>query len=601
MADDTGPLDDLQDPDAPRLTTRGDEDTVVLPRRTPKRPDPTAYDLTPPPDPHSAPPPDDPDTAVPATAGRRRDGRPTAPDPDRPPSPRPRLPYLDAVLDGPPLGGWEPLRRTVIDQALGRADDAPLTRFREATDPGEALLRWFGGAVIHAARAGGLAAIRSALDRDIAALDALLADQVDAILHHPRVKALESAWRGLRYLADQSDGREQVILRVLPCRWSEIARDLERAIEFDQSGLFDKIYNQEFGMPGGKPFGLLLILHEVQHRPTHDHPYDDISVLKALSQVAAAAFAPVILGARPALLGLEDFSELAQPIDIARPFAGPEYARWRAFQGTEDSRFVGICLPHILLRPPWKDDGTRADGFRYAEDRNGMRTADFLWGHAGFAFAAVLIRAFDTYGWFADIRGARRDEIAGGLVTGLPTPSFGTDRPGIAIRPPLDVSIADRQENILTDLGLIPLLVARFTPHAVFYGNASARTVDPRETLVATMNQRLSSMLQYIFCVSRFSHFIKVIGRDRVGSFATPEECERFLQDWLMGYCLGNDDASLDQKARYPLREASVRVREVPGKPGAFSCVTHLKPHFQLDQVVTSFRLTTELAPPDRR
>ncbi|MBB4267231.1 type VI secretion system contractile sheath large subunit [Roseospira visakhapatnamensis] len=588
------------DPDDTRFTTRGDEDTVVVTRRPPDTPQPSAFDLTAPPDPDTAAPPDDPDAIVPATAARAR-ATPAVTDPDRPAPPRPRLPALDALLDGPPVGGLEPLRRTVVDQALGRADPDPLDRFLAADDVGMGLLRWFGGALFHAVRAGGAAAIRSALDRDIAALDGLLSDQVDAILHHPRVQSLEAAWRGLRYLAEQADGREQVVLRLLPCRWTEIARDLERAIEFDQSALFDKIYNQEFGMPGGKPFGLLLILHAVQHRPTRDHPHDDVSVLKALSQVAAAAFAPVILAARPALLGLEDYSDLAQPIDIARPFGGADYARWRAFQRTEDSRFVGVCLPRILMREPWRDDGTRADGFRYAEGRRGLRARDHLWGHPGFAFAAVLIRAFDSYGWFADIRGSRRDEIAGGLVTGLPTPAFRTDAPGIALRPSLEVSIADRQENVLTDLGLIPLLPARFTRYSVFYGNASTRAVDPMETLVATMNHRLSSMLQYIFCVSRFSHFIKVIGRDRVGSFTTPEDCERFLQDWLMGYCLGNDDASLDQKARYPLREASVRVREVPGKPGAFACVTHLKPHFQLDQVVTSFRLTTELAPPDRR
>lgn len=589
------------DTDDTRFTTRGDEDTVVLARRPAAAPDPSALDLASPPDPDTALPPDDPDAAVPATAARPGADRPAGPDPDRPPPSRRRLPYLDAVLDGPPVGGLEPLRRGLVDQALGRADPAPLSRFLAIDDPAEGLLRWFGGALFHAVRDGGAAAIRAALDRDIAALDGLLSDQVDAILHHPRVQALEAAWRGLRYLAEQADGCEQVVLRLLPCRWTEIARDLERAIEFDQSALFDKIYNQEFGMPGGKPFGLLVILHAVQHRPTRDHPHDDVSVLKALSQVAAAAFAPAILSARPALLGLEDFAELAQPIDIARPFGGAEYARWRSFQATEDSRFVGICLPRILLREPWRDDGTRVDGFRYAEGRHGPRAQDYLWGHAGFAFAAVVIRAFDAYGWFADIRGGRRDEIAGGLVTGLPTPSFRTDAPGLVLRPSLEVSIADRQENVLTDLGLIPLLPARFTRFSVFYGNASARAMDPMETLVATMNHRLSAMLQYILCVSRFSHFIKVIGRDRVGSFSTPEECEKVLQDWLMSYCLGNDDASLEQKARYPLREASVRVREQPGKPGSYTCVTHLKPHFQLDQVVTSFRLTTELAPPERR
>ncbi len=508
-------------------------------------------------------------------------------------------PQLAAPPEAPAAG--QPVRAQVVNAVLegvvGPAGPASewLAEFLDEEHSGRALKMWFG---THPAldKPYNRRRIIHALDRDTAEIDGLMSRQVDACLHHERFQQLEATWRGVAFLVDTSDGIEGVKIRVLNVSWQDVCRDLERAIEFDQSQLFLKVYSEEFGIAGGEPYGVLIGDYEVMHKRGPGHSTDDVAALKAMSQVAAAAFSPFVVGCAPGLLGLDDFRGLGLPIDLSASVRQPEFARWRSFQDSEDSRFVGLVLPRVLMRLPHQDDGSRIDGFRYREDVSDPNHQGYLWGTAVYAFADVLIRAYATSGWFADIRGVRRDEISGGLVVGLPVHSFGTDRTGIAMKYSTDVAVSERQEKELSDLGMIPLCKCKDTEYSVFYGNQSAQRAKEYTSHLASVNARLSAMLQYMFCVGRFAHYVKVIARDRVGSYASALDCQKYLRTWLLKYCNANDDATAAQKARYPLREGEVEVRESPGKPGVYNCTIHLRPHFQLDQVISSFKLVTEVA-----
>lgn len=500
--------------------------------------------------------------------------------------------------DGSPghgRGSFVPLRQEIVDIALDRRGSERLEAFLASRRPAETLALWYGEEVHFLLARGKRDALRAALDRDIAAIDALIAEQLDAILHAPRFQTLEASWRGVRYLVEQLAEDENILIRVLNLSWQELCRDFERATEFDQSRLFAKIYSEEFGMPGGKPYGLLVADYAVSHRVSPGHRSDDVSALRSLAAVAAAAFAPTIVGAAPELLGIENFAELGHLLDVDAIFRGDDYRRWRGLQEMEEARFLGVALPRILLREPYGDRGDRRDGFRYREDRQGMSPTDYLWGNAAYAFAVVVGRAFSQSHWFAQIRGAPAEGVGGGLVQGLPAPAFATDRCRLAMRRPIEAELSDAQEKALGDRGFVALSPCRLSPHLAFLGNQSVQRRSQGGTSAPAVNARLSAMLQYILCVSRFSHYIKVMVRDRVGDFSTADAMEAFLGRWLHGHTLGNDDASLEQKAKYPLREASVRIHEIPGRPGALSCVIHLRPHFQLDQVASSFRLHTEV------
>ena len=495
------------------------------------------------------------------------------------------------------------LRFRLIEAVLakpGEADDRLLQSFLGSPSLGAALATWFGD-LAQVGRPLDRGRLAGAIDRDIAAIDTLMTRQVNAILHSQRFQGLESIWRGTAYLVRQGAGDERVKTKLLDVSWTELCRDLERAIEFDQSQIFDKVYNQEFGMPGGEPYGLLVGVYEVRHRRAAGHPTDDVAALKSMSQVAAAAFAPFVVGCSPAMLGLDGFGELALPLDLGSLLRQVEYSRWRSFRDAEDARFVGLTLPRILMRLPYRDDTSRIDRFRFQENTSAADLSGYLWGTAAFAFAAVAIRAFADFGWFADIRGAPRDEIAGGMVGGLPVHGFATDADGVADKYATDVSISERMEMELSAYGFIPLSDAKHTEFSVFYSNQSAQQPKRYDRPLATANAQLSAMLQYILCVSRFSHYVKVMARDHVGSFQSPEDSEAFLRNWLMTYVTGDDNAPLSVKARYPLREASVQVREAPGRPGEYLANINLRPHFQLDQVVSSFKLVTEVASPRGR
>ena len=433
------------------------------------------------------------------------------------------------------------------------------------------------------------------IERAIAAIDAAVSRQVDAILHAPPFQALEASWRGLLLVLGVVAQTRQVRLRLLDATWQEVARDLDQAVEFDQSTLFTLVYDEGVGMPGGHPFGLIVADYAVAHRPTPGRRVDDVAALQRLAAIGAAAFCPVILGASPSLLGVDDFGSMGG-VDVGGAFDDPAYLRWRALRGREDTRFLGLALPRVLFRRPYRpDDRRRWDGFRYAED-TGAEGEGLLWGNAAFVFAIAAIRRFDHSGWFADLRGVPQDRVAGGLVTEIPPYLFPTDAHGIAAQPPLEIRLSGVQEQQLSDLGIIPLTAAHYTSDLLFNSNASLHSPVRYDRDEATWNARISSMLQYILCVSRFSHYLMVMMRDRVGGYSGAGDVQRHLATWINAYCLGSDGATDDMRARFPLRSADVEVNEVPGRPGALGCTIRLQPHFQLDSIATTFRLVTNLA-----
>jgi type VI secretion system ImpC/EvpB family protein len=487
---------------------------------------------------------------------------------------------------------WDAVKAGPSEAAVG------LDAFLHEPSPWKALALWL-------ARQGRLrgplsrSRVSRILSRAIARLDDLLTRQVNAILHHPAFQQMEGSWRGLRYLVEQVPEGENIKVRVLSVSWRELTRDLERALEFDQSQLFRKVYNEEFSTPGGEPFGVLLGDYEIHRQPGPDHPFDDCETLVRITSVAAAAFAPFIAAAHPSLLDLEHFPQLERPMNLARTFEQREYIKWRSLRQMEDARFTGLTLPRVLMRLPYRDDSARVDGFRFREETGDPGRGEYLWGSAVYALGGVLVRAFVESGWFAEIRGVRR-EGSGGLAIGLPVLSFRTDKVGIAPRCSTNVIVTDILEKELADLGFVALCHCPDTDLAAFYSNPSLQRPAVYDEAAATANARLSAMLQYMLCVSRFAHYLKVLARDKIGSFNEPADCEEFLHRWLLGYTLSAGQQESAQ-AQFPLREARVEIRAHPGKPGSYLGVLHLQPHFQLDQIASAVRLKTELSPAQAR
>ncbi len=435
------------------------------------------------------------------------------------------------------------------------------------------------------------------LSRDIARIDAMLARQVNAVLHHGRFQQLEASWRGLWYLTGQAkqgidaaeeDGEQaRLKIRVLHLPKRELYEDLDRAVEFDRSQIFRKVYESEFGMPGGEPYGVIVGDYEFTNHP------EDLDLLDRMSQVSAASFAPFIAAASPKFLGLDDFAKLELPDELSSTFNQLPYLKWRSLRDSDDSRFVGLVLPRVIMRAPYVLDGSRRDGFRFREDVEDKHPDNYLWGTAGYAFVSVLIRAFCSSGWFAEIRGFERGTLGGGLVTDLYTHSFGTDARSVATKFSTDVAINDHQEQELSSQGLIPLCPCKDTEFSVFFSNASANKPKKYDDSTATTNARISSMLQYVFCVSRFAHYLKVLERDKIGGSSEAEEVQTMLSRWIHQYVAVDEKASPQTKARYPLREANIEVRPMPGKPGSYRLVIHLLPHSQLDQLSATLKLVT--------
>lgn len=430
--------------------------------------------------------------------------------------------------------------------------------------------------------------------REIAYIDELINEQINLILHHPKFQKLESSWRGLLTLCEAAAEFSSTWVKFLDISWPEVSKDIGRSMEFDQSSLFHKIYSAEFGMPGGKPYGVIIGDYEVSHRPSQNHPYDDMATLSVLSQIAAAAFAPYITGISPEFFGMDYLQEINGTIQFEKIFQQEEYIKWRSFRDRDDARFVGLTLPRVLMRSPYNYRATGYQGLNFKELT--LSNSDYCWGNAAYAFGTVLIREFGSVGWFSHIRGVPRDYLGGGLVTHFRANSFKTDKEGIALRPLTNVVITDQLERRLSELGFIPACQCYDTPFFAFHSNPSAQKPKVYDSKEATTNAKLSAMLQHILCASRFAHFIKVMIRDKTGSFMTADQVQKYIERWLQKYTSGSDAGGWDIQARYPLRDSEVVVRERLDKPGSYSSVIHLKPHYQLDQMVSELKLTTELA-----
>jgi type VI secretion system protein ImpC len=473
------------------------------------------------------------------------------------------------------------LEKSLLDQIV---DEGRLARDPAARERGKDLVKEFVGQVLE----GAITVSRDTeamINARIAQIDHLLSIQLNEILHHAAFQKLEATWRGLRYLLDQSETSVMLKIRVLNCSKRELLRDLQRAPEFDQSAAFKKIYEEEFGVFGGEPFGALVGDYEFSKHP------EDMELMEKISQVAAGAHAPFLAAGSPELMNLESFSQLDQPRDLAKIFDTTEYAKWKSFRQSEDSRYVGLAVPHVLMRLPYGKETKQIEAFNYEEGVDGSDHTKYLWGNAAWALGARLTQSFALYGWCASIRGVE----GGGLVEGLPAHTFRTDEGDVALKCPTEIAITDRREKELADLGFVPLVHCKGTDYAAFFSVQSCQKQKLYDSEAANANARLATQLPYILAVARFAHYLKTIMRDKIGSFMSRSDCERFLNKWIVQYVTEDDNASPITKAQYPLREARIEVAEVAGKPGVYRAVAFLRPHFQLDELTVSLRLVAEL------
>jgi type VI secretion system protein ImpC len=422
----------------------------------------------------------------------------------------------------------------------------------------------------------------------IAEIDRLLSAQLNEIIHAEEFQRLEASWRGLWHLVYQSETGVMLKIRVMNVSKKELLKDLEKAPEFDQSALFKKVYEDEYGMFGGAPFGVLIGDFEFSNHP------QDIALLEKIGQVASAAHAPFISAASAGLFGWDTFTDLAEVRDLAKIFERTEYVKYRSFRDSEDSRYVGLCLPHTLMRLPYGTQTVPTETFNFEEDVDGTDHRKYLWGNAAYSFGTRLTEAFAKYYWTVAIRGVE----GGGLVQGLPSHTFRTDEGEVALKCPTEIAVTDRREKEFADLGFIPLVHCKNTDYAAFFAAQSCNKAKKYDTDFANANARLSTQLQYMFAISRFAHYLKAMMRDKIGSFMSRKNCEDFLNRWISNYVLLDDSAGQEMKAQYPLREARIEVAEIKGKPGCYKAVAFLRPHFQLDELTVSLRLVAELPAP---
>ena len=422
----------------------------------------------------------------------------------------------------------------------------------------------------------------------IAQIDHLLSIQLNEIIHHAAFQKLEGSWRGLKHLMDNSETGVGLKIKVLNVSKKELLRDIEKAPEFDQSALFKKVYEEEYGVFGGAPFGTLIGDYEFGKHP------EDMALLEGISHVAAQAHAPFVSAAAPDLLNLESFTQLGAPRDLAKIFDSTEYAKWKSFRQSEDSRYVALCLPRTLARIPYGKDTKPIDDFSYEEHVDGTDHSKYLWMNAAYSLGTRMTNSYSMYGMCVAMRGVE----GGGLVEGLPVHNFYTDEGDLALKCPTEVPITDRREKELADLGFVPLVHCKDTDYAAFFSVQTCQKPKTYDTDSANANARLSAQLPYLMAVSRFAHYLKAMMRDKIGSFMSREEAEIFLNRWIGKYVIPDDTASPAAKAKAPLREARIDVSEVPGKPGVYRAVAFLRPHFQLDELTVSLRLVAELPAP---
>ncbi|AQS83489.1 MAG: type VI secretion system contractile sheath large subunit [Acetobacter aceti] len=434
--------------------------------------------------------------------------------------------------------------------------------------------------------------LNQTIERAITQIDQKLSEQLNAIIHHERFLKLEGSWRGLQYLVSNTETSANLKLRMLNVSKRELNRDLTRATEFDQSVLFRKIYESEFGTPGGEPYGALVGDYEWSNHP------DDIETLRQISSVGAAAFAPFVSGVSPDMFGFDDWSELSKPRDLDKIFEGVEYQKWRGFRDSEDSRFVSLVMPRVMARLPYGNATQPVREFDYEEaplDRDGRPSAmqhdNYCWMNAAFVMGARLTDAFARTGFCTTIRGAE----GGGKVDNLPTYTFMSDDGDADTKCPTEIGITDRREFELSKLGFLPLCHYKNHDYAVFFGAQTAHKPKDYDRPEATANAKISARLPYIMATGRFAHYLKVMARDKVGSFAEAEDCESWLNRWIGNYVNTKENPGAENKARYPLRDARIEVREIPGSPGAYNAVAYLRPWLQMEELTTSMRLVARV------
>ncbi len=430
------------------------------------------------------------------------------------------------------------------------------------------------------------------IDRAIAEIDAKMSAQLNAIMHDPKFLKLEGSWRGLHHLVNNSETGTSLKIKVMNVTKRELNRDLTKAVEFDQSQLFKKMYENEFGTPGGEPYGAMIGDYEWTNHP------DDVETLRLVSNVSAAAFAPFISAAGAGMFGFSDWTELSKPRDLAKIFETSEYTKWRSFRESEDSRFVSLVMPRVLARVPYGAATKPIDEFGYEEaptDAAGVAHAmdhkDYCWMNAAYAMGTRMTQAFAESGFCVAIRGAE----GGGKVENLPTHLFQSDDGDMDGKCPTEIGITDRREAELSNLGFMPLSHYKNTDYAVFFGAQTCNKPKKYDRPEATANAAISARLPYMMASSRFAHFLKVMARDKIGSFMEADECERWLNRWINNYVNSNPDVGPEAKAKFPLREAKIEVKEIPGKPGSYNAVAYLRPWLQMEELSTSMRMVARI------
>ncbi|MDR1333543.1 MAG: type VI secretion system contractile sheath large subunit [Holosporales bacterium] len=429
------------------------------------------------------------------------------------------------------------------------------------------------------------AGIISFLTRRIKEIDELLTAQINEILRHSEFQKLEGSWRGLYYLVMNSETGTRLKIRLMNASLKDLRDDLTKAIEFDQSALFKKIYEEEYGTYGGSPYSCIIGDFMFTNHP------QDIQFLEHIANLAAAAHAPFISAVSPLFFNLDKYEDMPLPRDLAKILESPDYIKWTSFRNMEDSRYVALLLPRILMRLPYGPNTLPVAEFDFTEDVGIGDTNRFCWGNPAYALAQRITDAFAKYSWTAAIRGVE----GGGLVEGLPSYVFKTLEGDKVVKCPTEVAITDRREKELSDLGFIAACHCKGTDYAVFFGAQTAQKPKLYNKDDANANASISARITYILAASRFAHYIKVLMRDKVGSFLTKENVEQYLNTWIASYILLNDDAPASLKSSYPLREGRIDVYDVPGSPGSYKSVIYLRPHFQMEELTASIRLVATL------
>ncbi len=422
----------------------------------------------------------------------------------------------------------------------------------------------------------------------IAAIDKKISDQLNLILHHPDFQALESAWRGLHYLINNTETDEMLKIRVMNISKKELHKTLKKfkGTAWDQSPLFKKVYEEEYGQFGGQPFGCLVGDYYFDHSPP------DVELLGEMAKVAAAAHTPFLAAAAPTLMQMDSWQELSNPRDITKIFQTPEYAAWRSLRESEDSRYIGLTMPRFLARMPYGSKINPVEEFDFEEDVEGTDHSRYAWANSAYAMAVNINRAFKLYGWCTRIRGVE----SGGAVEGLPAHTFPTDDGGVDMKCPTEIAISDRREAELSKNGFLPLIHRKNSDFAAFIGAQSLQKPQEYDDPDATANANLSARLPYLFATCRFAHYLKCIVRDKIGSFKEREDMQRWLQSWISNYVDGSPATSSEvTKSKYPLADAEVVVEEVEGNPGYYSAKFFLRPHYQLEGLTVSLRLVSKL------